>query len=85
MSTDISKSVRALVERGANINETDGIFKGTPLSAVAAHGEHPQMLDTLTELGVHPHAVDTDSRLALDLTREFDNDVVAAEIERVIR
>ncbi len=52
MSTDIPEIVRALVERGANINETDGIFEGTPLSAVAAHGEHPQMLDTLVELGV---------------------------------
>lgn len=119
MSTDDPEIVRRLVERGADINETDGIFKGTPLSAVAAHGEHPHMLDALVELGadvgvrlhenrtvlmnaaafnrnpgiaarlielgVDPHAVDDDGRTALDLAREFENDVVAEEIERAIR
>lgn len=51
MSTDDPEIIRRLVERGADINESDGIFKGTPLTAVAAQSRHPHMLDALVALG----------------------------------
>ena len=41
----------ALVERGADINEGDGIFKGTPLTGAAGYSKNPEMIDRLIELG----------------------------------
>lgn len=41
----------ALVERGADINEADGIFKGTPLTGAASFSTDPKIIDRLIELG----------------------------------
>ena len=40
-----------LVRRGADINESDGIFAGTPLTGAAGYSKYPDMIDKLIELG----------------------------------
>lgn len=41
----------ALVERGADVNESDPIFTGTPLSSAAGYSKHPEIIDELIRLG----------------------------------
>ncbi len=41
----------ALVERGADINESDGIFKGTPLTGAASYSTNVEVIDRLIALG----------------------------------
>ena len=43
--------LRALVARGADVNESDPVFGGTPMSAAAGKSEHPEMIAMLDELG----------------------------------
>lgn len=40
-----------LVRRGADINESDGVFAGTPLTGAAGYSKYPDMIDKLIELG----------------------------------
>jgi ankyrin repeat protein len=47
--------LRALVERGADVNESDPVFTGTPMSAAAGKSEHPEMIGMLKELGADPN------------------------------
>lgn len=50
-ATKDPRIISALVERGAEINEEDIIFSGTPLSAAAAYNSNPQIIDELIKLG----------------------------------
>ena len=43
--------LKALVARGADVNETDVIFGGTPMSGAAGKSEHPEMIGVLKSLG----------------------------------
>lgn len=43
--------VAALVRRGADVNESDGEFMGTPLTGAAGYSSHPAMIDALIRLG----------------------------------
>ena len=44
--------IAALVERGADVNESDiGLFSGTPLSAAAGYTKNPAIIDQLVKLG----------------------------------
>jgi len=43
--------LQALVRRGADVNETDGIFSGTPVSAAAGKSSQPGMITMLASLG----------------------------------
>ncbi|HEX5161988.1 MAG TPA: ankyrin repeat domain-containing protein [Steroidobacteraceae bacterium] len=47
--------LRALVARGADVNESDVVFAGTPMSAAAGKSEHPEMIGMLAELGADPN------------------------------
>lgn len=47
--------LRALVARGADVNEADVMFAGTPMSAAAGKSEHPEMIGMLAELGADPN------------------------------
>jgi ankyrin repeat protein len=51
MATNDPEILSALVSRGAEINEADGIFKGTPLTGAAGYSSSPEIIDTLIELG----------------------------------
>jgi hypothetical protein len=43
--------LEALVARGADVNESDAIFGGTPLTAAAGKSDSPEMIATLVRLG----------------------------------
>ena len=43
--------LKALVARGADVNESDLIFSGTPVSAAAGKSAHPEMIAMLLALG----------------------------------
>lgn len=45
------KIITALVERGGDINEVDGIFMGTPLTAAAADSNYPEIIREIIRLG----------------------------------
>ena len=45
------KVLGVLVDRGADVNERDTTFSGTPLTIAAANGQHPEMLRELVRLG----------------------------------
>jgi ankyrin repeat protein len=49
--------ISALVARGANVNERDVIFSGTPLSAAAGYSKTPAVIDELVRLGAQIDAV----------------------------
>ncbi len=51
MSTNNPEILSVLVNRGADINEADGIFKGTPLTGAAGYSSSPEIIDRLIELG----------------------------------
>ncbi|MDT8409436.1 MAG: ankyrin repeat domain-containing protein [Wenzhouxiangellaceae bacterium] len=51
MSVDDPRILHALVARGVDVNEHDGIFMGTPLTGVASEGRHPEILSALVDLG----------------------------------
>lgn len=51
MATSDPEILSLLVSRGAQINEADGIFMGTPLSGAAGYSSSPEIIDRLIELG----------------------------------
>ena len=51
MSTNDPEIISSLVNRGAQINEIDGVFKGTPLTSAAGYNSNPEIIDKLIELG----------------------------------
>jgi ankyrin repeat protein len=54
MGTRDPEVLRALVHRGADVNESDVKFGGTPMSAAAGKSEHPEMIAMLVTLGADP-------------------------------
>jgi len=54
MGTRDPEILRALVRRGAAVNETDARFGGTPMSAAAGKSAHPEMIGVLKSLGADP-------------------------------
>lgn len=51
MSTPDPDVLSALIERGADVNESDPVFSGTPLSAAAGYSRHPEIIERLVEHG----------------------------------
>lgn len=51
MATDDPEILSVLVDRAAEINEADGIFKGTPLTGAAGYTSRPEIIDRLIDLG----------------------------------
>ncbi|MDR2174165.1 MAG: ankyrin repeat domain-containing protein [Burkholderiales bacterium] len=51
MGTSDVEIIRELVYRGANVNESDPQFSGTPISAAAGYGRSPQIITELVRLG----------------------------------
>lgn len=51
MGADDPGVIVALVERGADVNEHDRVFGGTPLSGAAGHSQSPAIIEQLVELG----------------------------------
>jgi len=51
MGTDNPAILKKLVRRGAKINESDLIFKGTPLTGAAGYSKNPKIIEALIKLG----------------------------------
>jgi ankyrin repeat protein len=45
--------IKALVARGADVNERDGIFSGTPLTGAAGYNKNPAVITELINLGAN--------------------------------
>jgi len=43
--------IKALIDRGSDVNESDGIFKGTPLTGAAGYSRYPEIIDELIKQG----------------------------------
>ncbi len=65
--------LKALVDRGAQINEADGdIFKGTPLTGAAGYTKNPQIIDTLVNLGADIHKTVNNGETALMIAAQYN-------------
>lgn len=65
--------ISALVKRGANVNEEDVHFSGTPMSAAAAKSNTPAIIDVLVKHGADVnHAVGTNDKSPLILAAELN-------------
>lgn len=62
----------ALQSRGADINEADGIFKGTPLTGAAGYTESPAMLIELVRLGADIHKTVHGNETALMIAAQYN-------------
>jgi ankyrin repeat protein len=51
MATSNPNIISALVDRGADINEVDPLFSGTPLTGAASHSKYPEIIRELVKLG----------------------------------
>ena len=67
------KIIAALVARGADVNEADTIFSGTPLSAAAAYNSNPAIIDELVRLGAEvDKVVGSDNKTPLIIAAELN-------------
>ncbi len=85
MATDDPNVIAALVERGADVNESDSsMFSGTPLSGAAARNRNPAIIDELVRLGADVHkTVGSEDKTALIIAAEVNPE--PAVIEALIR
>ncbi len=49
--------ISALIDQGADVNESDSIFQGTALSAAAYQNQNPDIIDTLVNSGANVNIV----------------------------
>jgi len=67
------KIIAALVARGTDVNESDAIFSGTPLSAAAAYNTNPAVIDELVRLGADINkVVGSDNKTPLIIAAELN-------------
>ena len=51
MGSSSPEVIRGLVARGADVNESDRLFAGTPLTGAAGYSRHPEIIEELVRLG----------------------------------
>ncbi len=71
--------LEALVARGADVNESDGILKGTPLSAAAAYTQNPDIIDKLVALGADIDKQVHSRETAIMLAARYNKNAPVAE------
>lgn len=64
VGTSDPKIIRALVERGAQVNEADPIFSGLPITGAAGYARNPEIIRELVKLGA-------------DINKKVNNDETA--------
>ena len=64
--------LRVLVARGAQINEDDGVFKGTPLTGAAGYTKNPEIIDVLIDLGADIHKTVHNGETALMIAAQYN-------------
>ncbi|MCH9696773.1 MAG: ankyrin repeat domain-containing protein [Gammaproteobacteria bacterium] len=73
MGSSDPEIIKALVTRGADINESDGIFMGTPLTGAAGYSSNPEIIDTLIELGADVNKTVHNNETALMITAQYNH------------
>jgi ankyrin repeat protein len=73
MSTNDPEILSALVRRGAEINEVDGMFKGTPLTGAAGYSSNPEIIDRLIKLGADINQKVNNNEDALMIAAQYNH------------
>ena len=73
MGTANPKIIKALVDRGADINEADGVFKGTPLTGAAGYTKYPEVIDQLITLGADMEKRVNNDETALMIAAQYNH------------
>lgn len=71
--TDDVRIISALVDRGADVNDADPIFLGTPLTAAASDNPNTKIIDELMKLGADINKTVNNNEDALMLAARFNN------------
>ena len=72
-STPDPAVITSLVDRGADINESDPIFTGTPLTGAAGYGNNPDVLRELVRLGADVHKRVNNAETALMIAAQYND------------
>lgn len=73
MNTANPAILKALVERGADINEADPLFSGTPLTAAAGYSKYPEIIKELVSLGAEINKTVNNKETALMVAARYNN------------
>lgn len=82
MSTPDPETITALVERGTDINESDSIFLGTPLTGAAAYSKNPAVIAELVRLGADINVKVHNDDTALIIAAQYNSN--AGIIEELV-
>jgi ankyrin repeat protein len=74
--------IEALLERGADVNESDRVFKGTPLTGAAGYSSNAEVIDILVENGADVHMKVHNREDALMIAAQYNNN--SELIERLL-
>lgn len=81
MGSNNPEIIKALVERGADINEADGdMFKGTPLTGAAGYAKNPEIIETLIKLGADIEKRVNNEETALMIAAQYNKNSGIATI-----
>jgi ankyrin repeat protein len=72
MGSSDPEVIAALVARGADVNESDPIFTGTPLSAAAGYGKYPRIIEELVAQGADIHKRVSNGETALMVAARYN-------------
>jgi ankyrin repeat protein len=79
MSNPDTAVIRALVERGADVNEADPLFSGTPLTGAAGYSKYPEIIKELVALGADINKRVNNKETALMITAQYNTNPGIAE------
>ncbi|MES9832817.1 MAG: ankyrin repeat domain-containing protein [Candidatus Thiodiazotropha sp. DIVDIV] len=79
MKTTDPGIIEVLVSRGAEINEADGIFMGTPLTGAAVYSSTPEVIDKLIELGADINQLVNHNEDALMIAARYNHNSMIIE------
>ena len=82
MATKDPEILSTLVQRGADINEADGIFTGTPLTGAAGYSSSPDIIDKLIQLGANINQKINNNEDALMVAAQYNTN--SGIIERLV-
>ncbi|MCG7930204.1 MAG: ankyrin repeat domain-containing protein [Candidatus Thiodiazotropha lotti] len=72
MAVEDPQIIEALVARGAEVNEADSIFKGTPLTGAAGYSSNPAVIDKLIDLGADINQLVNNGEDALMIAAQYN-------------
>lgn len=64
--------IRALVERGAQVNERDPIFSGLPITGAAGYARNPEIIRELVKLGAEINTKVNNDETALLIAAQYN-------------